>query len=81
VEGAFEWESSFGRRCRGLYLPVDPGRLFGESAGRALEAFPGFAVVVVNLPQQRWPLHEQQFLQAWAAKPIEPMAGSLIYWP
>ena len=28
-------------------------RLFGESAPRALNAFPEFAVVVVNLPQQR----------------------------
>jgi hypothetical protein len=28
-------------------------RLFGESASRALKSFPQFAVVVVNVPQQR----------------------------
>jgi hypothetical protein len=29
-------------------------QLFGESAARALKTFPSFAVVVVDLPQQRW---------------------------
>ena len=31
-------------------------RLFGEFASHALKQFPGFAVVVVNVPQRPWPL-------------------------
>ena len=54
---------------------------FGESAARALKAFPGFAVVVVNLPQLPLSKHHEQFLAAWRAKPIKPIAGSLIRWP
>lgn len=56
-------------------------RLFGESAARALQAFPSFAVVVVNLQQQKWPLLEKQFLACWAEKPIQPVVGSLVQWP
>jgi hypothetical protein len=37
-------------------------RLFGESASRALKSFPQFAVVVVNIPQQRWPRYREQFV-------------------
>jgi hypothetical protein len=37
-------------------------RLFGESASRALNRFPGFAVVIVNLPQQRWQQYREQFI-------------------
>jgi hypothetical protein len=56
-------------------------RLFGESASRALNAFPEFAVVVVNLPQRRWQPYREQFLRTWDANPIEPIAGQLIRWP
>jgi hypothetical protein len=56
-------------------------QLFGESAARALETFPIFAVVVVDLPQQRWPAYQEKFVAAWAAKPIEPVAGTLVHWP
>ena len=55
-------------------------RRFGESAARALKAFPAFAVVV-TLPQVDSEKHHRQFLAAWRAKPIEPVAGSLIRWP
>ena len=34
-------------------------QLFGESAARALKNFPSFAVVVVDLPQQRWQAHQE----------------------
>jgi len=54
---------------------------FGESAARALKAFPSFAVVVVNLPQLSRQKHDKHFLSAWHATPIEPIAGSLIHWP
>lgn len=37
-------------------------QLFGESAGRALKTFSTFAVVVVDLPQQRWQAYREQFV-------------------
>jgi len=57
------------------------GRLFGESASRALQLHPTFAVVLVNLPQQRWPEYRQSFLKAWACSPITPQLGCLVEWP
>jgi hypothetical protein len=56
-------------------------RLFGESASRALKLFPKFAVVVVNIPQRRWPEYRDQFVARWTERPIEPVAGRLIHWP
>lgn len=56
-------------------------QLFGESASRALKSFPQFAVVVITLPQQRWPEYCRRFLEAWAIFPIKPVPGHLIYWP
>ena len=56
-------------------------QLFGESAARALEIFPSFAVVVMDLPQQRWPAYQEHFVAEWAARPIEPIAGTLVHWP
>jgi predicted nuclease of predicted toxin-antitoxin system len=56
-------------------------RRFGESAARALRAFRGFAVVVITLPQVDSQQHQMQFLTAWRAKPIEPVAGTLVHWP
>jgi hypothetical protein len=56
-------------------------QLFGESAARALKAFPRFAVVLVNLRQQRWLLYRQQFLAAWSQRPIRPVAGQFTSWP
>jgi len=55
--------------------------LFGQSASRALKLFPDFAVVVVNIHQQRWPQYREQFVAHWAEHPIEPVAGRLICWP
>jgi len=54
---------------------------FGESAARALKTFPGFAVIVINLPQHPREKHLQQFLDTWRALPIEPVAGRLVRWP
>ena len=56
-------------------------RLFGESASRALRLLPQFAVVVVNIPQRRWPEYREQFVARWTERPIEPVAGFLIDWP
>src|SRR5271154_27492 len=65
----------------GFTCPLTRDRRFGESAARALKAFPGFAVVVVTLPQRNSDKYQRQFLAAWSATPIEPVAGSLIRWP
>src|ERR1700674_5097841 len=54
-------------------------RLFGESAARALKTFPSFAIVVVDLPQQRWQAHQEQFVTAWGKRSIEPVAGTLVH--
>lgn len=56
-------------------------QLFGESASRALKAFPEFAVVVITLPQQRWQQYLERFLETWAAAHIQPVPGQLIHWP
>ncbi len=56
-------------------------RLFGESASRALGQHSEFAVVLVTLPQRRWPEYRQWFLKAWSASPIMPRPGSLVEWP
>jgi hypothetical protein len=55
-------------------------RLFGESASRALKLFPKFAVVVVNIPQRRWPRYREQFVARWTEHPIQPVAGRLTDW-
>jgi hypothetical protein len=56
-------------------------RLFGESASRTLKSFPHFAVVVINLPQRRWPHNRERFMNAWMESPIKPVPGCLIIWP
>ena len=56
-------------------------QLFGESAARALKTFATFSVVVVDLPQRRWQAYQEQFVAAWALKPIEPIPGTLVHWP
>jgi len=56
-------------------------RLFGESASRALRSHPDFAVVLVSLPQKKWPIYLEEFQRAWARIPITPLPGELIEWP
>jgi len=56
-------------------------QLFGQSASRALQSFPQFGVVVVNIPQQPWRQYRDQFAAIWAERPIQPAAGQLIQWP
>ena len=56
-------------------------QLFAETAARTLKQFPGFAVVVVNVPQQPWPKYREAFLAFWNADPIKPTAGQLLRWP
>jgi hypothetical protein len=54
---------------------------FGESAARALKAYPNFAVVVIKLPQLPRERHLKQFLETWRVRRIDPVAGALIQWP
>src|SRR5579862_9326103 len=56
-------------------------QLFGQSAARALNSFPQFAIVVVGIPQQPWPQYRDRFVAAWAQRAIEPLAGKLTHWP
>jgi len=56
-------------------------RLLGESASHALRVHSMFAVILINLPQQRWSEYRQSFLKAWASSPIAPKPGRLIEWP
>ena len=56
-------------------------QLFGESASRALKAFPHFAVVVVSVPQQPWNQYRARFIALWMQEPIAPVPGRLINWP
>lgn len=56
-------------------------RLFTESASRTLRLNPTFAIVLINLAQQRWPDYKTRFLEFWEIAPIVPQPGSLIEWP
>ncbi len=67
--------------AKGFRCLITRDQLFGESAARALKAFPHFAVVVITLPQKRWAEYCNRFLEAWATSPIQPVPGQLIYWP
>jgi predicted nuclease of predicted toxin-antitoxin system len=56
-------------------------RLFSESAARTLRRFPDFAVVLVRLPQLRGSQFVEEFRNAWAKDPIEPLPGSVLVQP
>jgi predicted nuclease of predicted toxin-antitoxin system len=55
--------------------------LFAESAGRALREHVDFAVVLVRLPQQKWPAYGETFRRAWKVATITPIAGKVVRWP
>ena len=56
-------------------------QLFRESASCVLKAFPQFAVVVVNVPQQPWNQYRERFIGLWIQEPIAAVPGRLIHWP
>ena len=66
---------------KGFRCLLTRDQLFGETASQVLKSFPQFAVVVITLPQQRWPEYRRCFLEAWASSPIQPASGRLIQWP
>ncbi|MGK5082999.1 hypothetical protein WDW37_06810 [Bdellovibrionota bacterium FG-1] len=71
-------EAAFGAGFRAL---LTRDRLFGESAGRALERFPELAVVVVRLPQAREAAYLAEFRRRWAEQALCPRPGHVIEWP
>jgi hypothetical protein len=56
-------------------------QLFGESASRALQSFPQFAVIVVDVPRQPWNQYRDRFIAQWMERPIMFEAGQVIHWP
>ena len=56
-------------------------RLFGQSASRALQSHPEFALVLVSIPQRPWQQYRESFLTAWSRAPIRPQPGRMIEWP
>lgn len=57
-------------------MRVDSRSAFAESAAKALKRFPEFAVVLVRLPQQKWPAYGHTFRVALQREPITPKS-----WP
>lgn len=55
--------------------------LFAESARRALRRHPEFAVVLVRLPQRKWPEFGETFRRAWEVTAITPVPGKVLSWP
>ena len=56
-------------------------RLFGESAGKALRAYPELSVVILRLPQARESIYLKEFEKRWAVHPIQPVPGKVVEWP
>ena len=56
-------------------------RLLADSAGKVLEANPGFSIVVIHLPQRPWREYIRQFRSAWEKQPIFPIPGAITHWP
>lgn len=56
-------------------------RLFGESASRTLKQQPEFAIVVIELKQQKWPGYSEEFRRAWQQEPIAFERGQCKKWP
>jgi predicted nuclease of predicted toxin-antitoxin system len=56
-------------------------RLFGESAGRALQSHPDLAVVILKIAQSREAAYLVEFEKQWATRPIHPVPGQVTEWP
>jgi predicted nuclease of predicted toxin-antitoxin system len=55
--------------------------LFAESATRALNRFPDFAVVVIVLKQRKRAEYLARFREAFVQRAIVPEPGTTIIWP
>lgn len=56
-------------------------QLFTESAARALNLFPKFAIVVLQLGQCKRSQYLAQFHATWIRDPIVPELGKTLVWP
>ena len=65
----------------GFKVILTRDKLFGESASKALRAYPHLAVVIVTIRQSREAVFLDEFRAAWAKNSISPTSGGLTYWP
>ena len=56
-------------------------RMFGDSAAKALQRFPSFSAVVLNIPQSRSAIYLKEFEKAWKLHSIGPIPGQLVNLP
>ncbi len=54
---------------------------FGSVASKAHHDNARLAIVIVTLPQRQADDFVALFVEAWQAEPIEPVAGSVVWWP
>ena len=65
----------------GFTCLVTRDQLFVQSAGKTLKCFLHFAIVIVNLRQQRWQAYGDSFRREWAREEIRPIPGKAVSWP
>lgn len=65
----------------GFSVILTRDKLFGESAAKALKAYPKLAVVIIRIQQSREAIFLQEFRSMWAKSPLTPKTGDVIYWP
>jgi predicted nuclease of predicted toxin-antitoxin system len=54
---------------------------FAHAAAQALREYPGLAIVLIVLPQLKWPAFAAAFESAWGRSPINAVAGAIRRWP
>ena len=55
--------------------------LFTEAASTVLKQHTQFAIVLINLKQQKSALYIKSFSASWQKHPIIPQPGKLVIWP
>ena len=56
-------------------------KLFHESAKKVFEHNPNFSIVLIDLPQAKYPQYLESFKMSWNTNPIKPVSGKCIIWP
>lgn len=54
---------------------------FMTSAYSKIKRYNQLAIVVIAMPQARWPIYKKYFLEQWQRHPIEPQKGQVQHWP
>lgn len=65
----------------GFQVLLTRDKLFKESASRTLRLHSNVSIVLLNLPQAKEPELKQLLAVKWAAAPIMPVPGQLVFWP